>query len=538
MPNQNRPTFRLNNPIDVRNAISNLDVRYGPYNSVQEALDNLPYEDIDGKEVITLRGIGRTVLVIENGEQVEYWFEDGVEDQHLVRKTNGGDGRSPVLREHLGWVQWKYEEEVNWTNLHKIPSDGKTPFVGGNGNWFINNIDLGVKAEGEDGEKVLLRVDSELLQWKHESDSAWKVLLDLNTLKGLPGDQVELSVQEFSNVDWISWKYVNETEWTPLVNVSDLKGDNGAPGDEVELRVLDGYIQWKYEDQDANSWVNLMSLEEISGDHPILRVKNGWVQWKLSKSPESEWADLYEFSGSGGGAGGKHNELAGLQGGIPELNEYYHLSEGQHQQLAEILYEEHTMNLGVNPTYGEKGVKTDVTFDFTINPKQDQIISVTDNHSNSYDTTSDTVTIQDVVATMSRTFTVEYDKYGEILNKTYTKTYNAYLPQWRGRHTRAEMNSYLDLSTYLGKVVQASATIENIVMPTNQYIWFASKKSDAKIYDQNEFQQTIGTWGDGVSEFYTKPLTITLNDGTTATIYLYRTRLTKTIPSTFKYTIR
>lgn len=405
--------------------------------------------------------------------------------------------------------------------------------------WILNPFTKTLQAISED--KVQFRILDGELQYSYEGEDDWQTVMPMPE-DGEPGKQVQLSKQLIQGEIWVAWRYEGDPDWIPLVKIDDLRGIDGSDGDEVELRVLDGYIQWKYEDQDASSWVNLISLEEIRGDHPILRVKNGWVQWKLSNSPEYEWADLYEIpesdGGGGGGFGGEHNELDGLQGGIPELNEYYHLSGEQHQQLAQLLYEEHTMNLGVNPTYGEKGVATNVTFNFTIDPKQDQIISVTDNYSNSYNTTSDTVTIEDVVSTISRTFTVQYDKYGEILNKTYTKTYNAYVPQWRGRHTNAEMNSYLDLSTYLGKVVQASTTIENIVMPTNQYIWFASNKSDAKIYDQNEFQQTIGTWGDGVSEFYTKPLTITLQDGTTATTYLYRTRLTKTIPSTFKYTIR
>ena len=46
--------------------------------------------------------------------------------------------------------------------------------------------------------------------------------------------------------------------------LSSIKGDKGDDGDSVELRVADGYIQWK--NTGDTSWQNLVSVESLKGD--------------------------------------------------------------------------------------------------------------------------------------------------------------------------------------------------------------------------------------------------------------------------------
>lgn len=89
MPLQDRPTHNINNPIDLKNESSNLDYRYGPYESVQDALNHLPYFETNTGQPNTIRGIGRTVLIIDRtGQQKEYWFKGGIKDEHLVPKVD------------------------------------------------------------------------------------------------------------------------------------------------------------------------------------------------------------------------------------------------------------------------------------------------------------------------------------------------------------------------------------------------------------------------------------------------------------------
>lgn len=81
-----KKSFNLANRINVVNKYSNVDLNYGPYNSVEEAIDNIP----EG-----VRDIGLTVGVLVNGYVVEYWWKSGVADVDLIMKTNA-TGSIPV----------------------------------------------------------------------------------------------------------------------------------------------------------------------------------------------------------------------------------------------------------------------------------------------------------------------------------------------------------------------------------------------------------------------------------------------------------
>lgn len=79
----------------------------------------------------------------------------------------------------------------------------------------------------------------------------------LNSIKGA---EVELSVVD--NV--LKWKYSNKTEWIPLMDMSTLKGIPGDDGRQIELQVSNGFVQWKYDDD--NEWTNLYALNDTKGE--------------------------------------------------------------------------------------------------------------------------------------------------------------------------------------------------------------------------------------------------------------------------------
>lgn len=72
--------FQLNKPVQLIQPYSNVDMLYGPYNSVQEALEAVPYE---------IRKQGLTVGVInEKGVVEEYWWNtSNVADEGLFKKN-------------------------------------------------------------------------------------------------------------------------------------------------------------------------------------------------------------------------------------------------------------------------------------------------------------------------------------------------------------------------------------------------------------------------------------------------------------------
>lgn len=77
-----------------------------------------------------------------------------------------------------------------------------------------------------------------------------------NGLNGINGKQVELKVSD----EAIQWKYSGDTTWVNLVLLSDIKG---ADGQSVSLKTNSNYIQWKKDNE--TEWTNLVSLSELKG---------------------------------------------------------------------------------------------------------------------------------------------------------------------------------------------------------------------------------------------------------------------------------
>ena len=70
--------FNISQPIDVRSKCANIDILYGPYDSISAACTAI---------IPARRVIGRTVGIIDNGSILEYWWKAGLEDSDLVQKV-------------------------------------------------------------------------------------------------------------------------------------------------------------------------------------------------------------------------------------------------------------------------------------------------------------------------------------------------------------------------------------------------------------------------------------------------------------------
>lgn len=80
-------------PIDYNVPHASLDALYGPWNSVEEALNNIPGPTTIGS--ITTEGqrhVGLTAGVITTDGVVEYWFKNGISDSDFIVKTSGSEG--------------------------------------------------------------------------------------------------------------------------------------------------------------------------------------------------------------------------------------------------------------------------------------------------------------------------------------------------------------------------------------------------------------------------------------------------------------
>ena len=158
---------------------------------------------IDGKDgtdgVNGKDGMNAKNIEVQRAESYIQWRYEGGEWQNLVaiadiegpagqNGTDGANGNTPEFRVSENILQWRYVGDEIWLNLYDLTAlkgadgrdgadgkngingkdgaagkdgtngqngrdgkDGNTPFIGENGNWWIGEIDTGVKAAGIDG---------------------------------------------------------------------------------------------------------------------------------------------------------------------------------------------------------------------------------------------------------------------------------------------------------------------------------------------------------------------------------------------------
>lgn len=212
-------------------------------------------------------------------------------------------------------------------------------------------------------------------------------------------------------------------------------------------------------------------------------------------------------------------------------------TEEQKDRLRALVFEPAAFNISVSPTFGEKGdsIPYSITFRVIANDNKidsGSIIPNVGNITDSIDGSFHTITGLHTKTNITHTLRVQTDSG----LKTTSATVKAYVPQWAGKSNDSNLNSYSDFSD-LQKYIQSSPDINILLSPTSEYIWFVSNKSNAVIRDVNDFVQTIGNWGDITKEFWYKPSNITLLDGTSQSVYIYRSRNTK-ILTNFTYKIQ
>ena len=170
----------------------------------------------DGKDGINgTDGINGKNIEVQRATEYIQWRYKGGEWQNLVaiaditgptgqNGADGANGKTPEFRVNENTLQWRYTGDEIWLNLYDLTAlkgadgrdgadgkngingkdgidgkdgaagkdgtngqngsdgeDGKTPFIGENGNWWIGEIDTGVKAVGTDGIDGTNGVDGE-----------------------------------------------------------------------------------------------------------------------------------------------------------------------------------------------------------------------------------------------------------------------------------------------------------------------------------------------------------------------------------------
>ena len=228
-------------------------------------------DGLDGKNGTDGKN-GKNIEVRRTTEYIQ-WRYEGEDWQNLVAVSDiegpagqngkdGANGKTPEFRVNENILQWRYEGDGVWLNLYDLSvlkgldgkdgkdgingkdgadgKNGKTPFIGENGNWWIDEIDTGIKAAGTDGKD------------------------GINGIDGTDGKEIEIQKTDL----YIQWRYKGG-EWQNLVALADIlgpsgqNGTNGEDGRTPEFRVNGNQLQWRYEGETI--WLNLYDLSVLKG---------------------------------------------------------------------------------------------------------------------------------------------------------------------------------------------------------------------------------------------------------------------------------
>lgn len=135
--------------------------------NIQQGVDGKDGKDgtdgrdgVDGKTPSFRCQNNKLEVSYDNGStwQLLQDIQNGIDGKDGKDGTNGKDGVTPTLKAENNKLYVSYNNGSTWSYLSDVRpgangtdgKDGLTPYIGENKNWWIGEIDLGVRAEGRD----------------------------------------------------------------------------------------------------------------------------------------------------------------------------------------------------------------------------------------------------------------------------------------------------------------------------------------------------------------------------------------------------
>ena len=202
------------------------------------------------------------------------------------------------------------------------------------------------------------------------------------------------------------------------------------------------------------------------------------------------------------------------------------------ERLIGLVYEDGTASISASPSSFEKNQTGGVSVTFTYNTvvNDDTVQSATYDGTDVTSNPSGSDTVTGVTTSASKTFNVTFLNADGVTTRNDNNSASAsgIDPQWSGVSSDTTMNgkTYTQLNSALTKFVSGGTARTITVSPSNEYVYFLSKKNNATIKDGNDFNNT--------ADFTKSTVTVQYENGTTFTLYQYRSNTTKTL-SNFTY---
>ena len=174
--------------------------------------------------------------------------------------VNGTNGLTPFIGQNGNW--WIGTQDTS------VKAEGKTPYIGVNGNWYIGTLDTGARAAGRDGESSVANINYKgdwaigTPYYNQNPNANGKT----DVVVGSDGNSY-YAKQNSTGVDPTT--DTDKSHWTLFV-MKGPQGEDGTPGRNVQFQKSATHIQWRYIGDET--WVDLLPLTDIKGEGNISDV--------------------------------------------------------------------------------------------------------------------------------------------------------------------------------------------------------------------------------------------------------------------------
>ncbi len=111
---------------------------------------------------------------------------------------------------------------------------------------------------------IVFRVQDGYLEWKDSDEDSWTKVLELASIKGKDGINGINGIDGSNGSSGKNGKDGKDGK-DGVDGINGINGTNGTDGREVELRVEDKVLQWKYVDEEDTEWRDLIDLSSSTG---------------------------------------------------------------------------------------------------------------------------------------------------------------------------------------------------------------------------------------------------------------------------------
>lgn len=256
--------------------------------------------------ITTPPGHQHTLADITDLSSLEYVVDNVVSpsENYKLEITNDGDIK---VSNSAGTLATTLEINSTESRLISFPNKGGTIAL-------LDDLSTAAASDSlistDDSKKITLNDDGSLT-YETTGNTVELTLPGINGRLSVRGGDTIVSsdapAQPYAGLRWIDSDLMRSFDW--IVDAAGVgswvETGVGADGRQVDLRLSDGYIQWRYVG-DA-SWVNLVALQDIKGEAGVdgasaeLRVNSTHIQWKTMDGVV--WNDLVDLNQIKGPAG-------------------------------------------------------------------------------------------------------------------------------------------------------------------------------------------------------------------------------------------